>query len=75
MAAQTVERLELQRVIDGLEQEKVIVTLDFLRTMRDETPNAETQAAMAELRARRGRRASNIGEFFEAMHNASDSNA
>jgi len=75
MLAQTAERQELLRVVQGLEQEEIIVTLDFLKNLRDEIPNAETQAAMAELRAGRGRRASNIGEFFEAMHNAAELDA
>ena len=38
-------------------------------------PNAETMAAIEECRARRGKRASSIEEFFEAMRNAVDSSA
>ena len=48
---------------------------DFVKSLNNEQPNAETAAAIEECRARRGKRASNIGEFFEAMHNAADSDA
>jgi len=75
MPTHTAERLELQREIDALSDDRVIVTLDFIRGLNNEQPNAETVAAIEECRARRGKRASNIEEFFEAMHNAVDSNA
>ena len=52
-----------------------MVMLDFVRSLNNEQPNAETAAAIEECRARRGKRASNIGKFFEAMHNAVDSDA
>ena len=54
MTTQTAERQELQRVIDALPDDRVIVTLDFVNNLRDEQPNAETRAAMAELRAGKG---------------------
>ena len=54
MTTQTAERKELQRVIDALPDDRVIVTLDFVMNLRDEQPNAETRAAMAELRAGKG---------------------
>ena len=54
MLTQTAERQELQRVIDTLPDNRVIVTLDFVKNLRDEQPNAETRAAMAELRAGKG---------------------
>ena len=38
-------------------------------------PNAETIAAIEECRARKGKRASSVEEFFEAMHNVIDSDA
>jgi nicotinic acid mononucleotide adenylyltransferase len=54
LTTQTAERQELQRVIDTLPDDRVIVTLDFVNNLRDEQPNAETRAAMAELRAGKG---------------------
>ena len=54
MTTQTAERQALHRVIDALPDDRVIVTLDFVNNLRDEQPNAETRAAMAELRAGKG---------------------
>jgi hypothetical protein len=75
MPTHTVERQELLQAIETLPDDSVIVTLDFVRSLRNEQPNAETAAAIEECRARRGKRASNIEEFFEAMHNAVDTDA
>ena len=55
MNTQTAERKELQRVIDALPDDGVIVTLDFARSLCNGQPNAETRAAMAELRAGEGK--------------------
>ena len=73
MTIQTAERQELQQVIDALPEDSVMVTLDFVKGLHNEQPNAETVAAIEECRARRGKRASSIEEFFEAMHHAVDS--
>ena len=54
MHTQTEERQELHQVIDTLPDDSVIVTLDFVRSLCDEHPNAETQEAIAELRAGKG---------------------
>ena len=54
MLTQTLERQELRRVIDTLPDDRVIVTLDFIRNLRNEQPNAETREAIAELRAGKG---------------------
>ena len=54
MRAQTVERQELQRVIDALPEDGIVLTLDFVRNLRREIPNAETREAMTELRAGKG---------------------
>ena len=75
MPTQTAERQYLRQEIDALPDNSVIVTLDFVRSLRNEQPNAETVAAIEECRARKGKRASNIEGFFEAMHNAVDSDA
>ena len=75
MPTQTAERQELRQAIEALPEDSVKVMLDFVRSLNNEQPNAETAAAIEECRARRGKRASNIGEFFEAMHNAADSDA
>ena len=56
MLTQTVERQELHQVIDTLPDDRVGVTLDFVRNLRNEIPNAETREAMAELRAGKGER-------------------
>ena len=58
----------------SLSDDRVIVTLDFVRGLRGEQLNAETVAAIEECRTLREKRASNIEEFFEAMYNAVDSN-
>ena len=54
MTTQTAERQELYKMIDTLPDDSVIVTLDFVKNLRDEQPNAETRAAIAELRAGKG---------------------
>jgi hypothetical protein len=54
MQTQTAERQELYRVIDNLPEDRVILTLDFVRGLCDEQPNAETREAIAELRAGKG---------------------
>jgi hypothetical protein len=53
MSTQTVtaERQELYRMIDALSDDRVVVALDFVRGISDETPNAETIAAIVEARA------------------------
>ena len=75
MPIQTAERQELQQAIDALPEDSVMVTLDFVKSLHNEQPNEETAAAIEECRARRGKRASSIEEFFEAMHHAVDSDA
>ena len=67
MLTQTAERRELRQVIDLLPDDSITVTLDFVKSLRSEQPNAETIAAIEECRARRGKRASNIEEFFNAV--------
>ena len=54
MLTQTLERQELRQVIDTLPDDSVMVTLDFIRNLRNEQPNAETREAIAELRAGNG---------------------
>ena len=54
MVTQTAERNELRRVIDALPDDRVIVTLDFVRSLRNEQPNAKTRAAMTELQTGKG---------------------
>ena len=54
MLTQTAERWELQREIDALLDDRVVITLDFIRELRNETPGAETRAAITELRAGKG---------------------
>ena len=75
MTTRTAERQELYKVLDALPDDSVMTVLDLVRNLCNKQPNAETVAAIEECRARRGGRASNIGEFFEAMHNAADSDA
>ena len=86
MPTQTAERQELYKVIDALPDDSVSAVLGLVRSLRlnaemqdddlsHHIPNAETAAAIEECRSRRGKRASSIGDFFEAMHNAVDSDA
>jgi hypothetical protein len=48
MATQTAERKELYRIIDEMPDDGVVVALDFVRNMCDETPSAKTIAAIEE---------------------------
>ena len=82
MTTQTITKHDIHAQIDALPDtaiEKLAHYIAFLsyEEFADEPhiPNAETIAAIEECRARKGKRASNIKEFFEAMHNVVDSDA
>ena len=82
MTTQTIARHDIHTKIDALSDEaieKLAPYVDFLSNEEHENiphvPNAETIAAIEECRARRGKRASSVEEFFEAMHNVVDSGA
>ncbi|MCL1941305.1 MAG: type II toxin-antitoxin system RelB/DinJ family antitoxin [Synergistaceae bacterium] len=54
MLIQTAERQELYDVIAALPDDSVSAMLNYVRNLRSGQPNAETRAAMAELRAGKG---------------------
>ena len=65
MLTQTAERKELYEAIDTLPDDSVLMTLNFIKNLHlnddcdgygPHIPNAETRAAMAELRAGKGER-------------------
>jgi hypothetical protein len=56
MTTATVERKELYRVIEALPDDRLVVALDFVNSLREDQPNAETVAAIEELRAGKGER-------------------
>jgi hypothetical protein len=73
MNTQTVatERQELIDAISVLSDtaiEKLTPYVAFLQ-YEDETPNAETIAAIEECRARKGKRASSVNELIERLNN------
>jgi hypothetical protein len=66
----TTERQELIDVISALSDtaiEKLTPYVTFLQ-YEDETPNAETIAAIEECRARKGKRASSVNELLERLN-------
>ena len=75
MLTQTVERQELQRVIDTLPDNNVAAALDFIRGLQPDTddgylphiPNVETAAAIREGRAGNVKSAATLEEFFAEM--------
>ena len=85
MLTQTAERQELRRVIDTIPDDKVVVTLDFLKSIlrtSDEPlrhddylphiPNAETAAAIREGRAGNVKRFSSVAALMEDLRNDKD---
>ena len=82
MTTQTMTRHEMHAEIDALSEaaiEKLSPYVAFLRYEdyegKPRLPNSETIAAIEECRARKGKRASNVEEFFEAMHDVVDKGA
>jgi hypothetical protein len=66
----TTERQALIETINALSDgaiAKLAPYADFLRH-EDETPNAETIAAIEECRARKGKRASSVSELLERLN-------
>ena len=82
MITQTMTRHDIHTEIDALSDaaiERLAPYVSFLRYEDHENkpriPNSETIAAIEECRARKGKRASSVEEFFEAMHNVVDKDA
>ena len=72
MLTQTAERQELLQVTGTFPDDRVGIILDFAKSLRNEIPNAETQEAMAELRAGGGGTAHSIEELMAALHEEDD---
>jgi glutamate-1-semialdehyde aminotransferase len=68
MTTTTAERRELHQAIDSLADDRIVVALDFVRSLHDEQPNTETAAVIADAFAGNVGRARTRKEFFEAMH-------
>jgi hypothetical protein len=77
MTTQTAERKELHQVIDALPDHSVMAMLEFVKSLR---PNVEaaltgieaTRAAIAEIRAGRGKRFDSIDALMADLHNDED---
>jgi antitoxin component of RelBE/YafQ-DinJ toxin-antitoxin module len=66
----TTQRQDLHRAVDVLSDtaiEKLAPYVAFLQ-YDDETPNAETIAAIEECRARKGKRAASVDELLERLN-------
>ena len=76
MQTQTAERQELHQVIDALPDDGVVAVLDLIKSFRlgylPHIPNAETQEAIAELRAGKGKKFSSMGALMADLHDECD---
>jgi hypothetical protein len=72
MFTQTLERQELQRVIDTLPDDRVIAVLDYAKNYCPHIPNAETREAIAELRAGKGKKFTSLEALMADLHDESD---
>ena len=85
MQTQTTERRELLQEIEALSNDSVIAILNLIKSLKpitetaqntddfsSRTPNAETRAAMAELRTGKGKKFSNIEALMADLHDGND---
>ena len=73
MTTLTVARQELLDVVGSIPENRVIVALDFIKNLRDETTvNAESQAAITELREGKGKRFSTIEALMADLNDGKD---
>jgi hypothetical protein len=68
MTTVTAERQELYQVIDTLPDDRLVIALDFMKGLRDECPNDETAAVIADALAGNVNSARTRQDFFDAMH-------
>ncbi len=74
MQAQTIERQEVLHLIEGLPDSAMGSLGEFVTFLRyrEHVPNADTIAAIEELRAGKGKKFSSIGALMQDLHDEND---
>jgi hypothetical protein len=68
MTTVTAERQKLRQAIDALPEDRLTIVLDFVDDLRNEEPNAETAAVIADAFAGHVDKGRTRQDFFDAMH-------
>jgi antitoxin component of RelBE/YafQ-DinJ toxin-antitoxin module len=71
MTTQTVERQDLHQAIDALPDEAIAEAARYIESLQ-EVPNAETIAAIEELRAGKGKKFHSIEALMADLHDEND---